>query len=61
MKQKLALMLVTGMTLLASCGNKSTEDAVQEPVETEQTEHPEVIEEITTEDSVLEVESDTLS
>ncbi|MGY6544844.1 MAG: hypothetical protein ACXIU2_08585 [Cyclobacteriaceae bacterium] len=54
-------MLVTGMALLASCGNKSTEDSVQKPVETEQTEQPAVIEEVTPVDSVLEVESDTLS
>lgn len=61
MKQKLALMLVAGMALLASCGNKSTEDTVQEPVQLEETEQPEVIEEITLEDSVLEVENDTLN
>jgi hypothetical protein len=36
MKKMLVLMLVAGMAVLASCGNKTTEDTLVEPEQTEQ-------------------------
>ncbi|WP_198675298.1 hypothetical protein [Pleomorphovibrio marinus] len=41
MKKMLVLMLVAGMAVLASCGNKTAEDTLVEPEQTEQVPLPE--------------------
>ncbi|SIT02711.1 MULTISPECIES: hypothetical protein [Belliella] len=60
MKQIFALMLVAGMAVATSCGNKATEDAVVEPEQTEQLEETPTTEEVQIQEEVLSTDSDTI-